>query len=164
MKGIVLLLVFGLLIFGCTSREQLLNQTANTSVGTGSDEVSCDNILTSDRTIVVSTIGGLGYPPWTDAPQLQSGFSSSMVLSPNCYPGGTTGQNVNHLYCQPDPIAGNPKAQRTNISKDGVIESQECYVLVVKELAPGGTLPAKYQKYTDMYQTWQIVNVSCQRC
>jgi hypothetical protein len=131
-----------------------------------STEDSCSVVLSPERYII--TDKGYVLGEWFYGPQLNPGFSftTSVVLySPICQFGSSVGQSVSHLYCKQNMGTASPVAERTNISKDGVIISKECYNVYITELAPSTEeLPGDYGKYPEIYQGWNIVGVTCQRC
>jgi len=132
---------------------------ANASIPGGSAEADCGSAITSQRTVVMG--GAEGVSVWLYGPQLQPGlnFSTPFISFPVCSLGGA-GQNPNDLYCQPVPVVGYPQAEGTG----------GCYILEINELAPGSglpsgfTIPPSLEAYPQLYQSWQIVNVTCRKC
>lgn len=170
--AVLLLFAFGLLFFGCITQQELIGQQnfslPNLSAPPNrtapvSNEVDCNIILTSNRTVILSNMG-VGFM-WTSRPDLNAGFAYSVAPQPFCQGGKAVGQNVNHLYCQDELGRPQGRVGRTNLSKEGVIESQECYIINITELAPSNKpLPDELKPYGDMNSLWDIANVTCERC
>lgn len=164
MKGMLcLVLCLALLGSGCTSTEQRLNLTnsvfQNDSAPTTSNEVDCGIVLAPERLVVMelqSVQGTSASYAVFFGPQLKPGFSLAFNRGDDwgdCESGTSVGQNVNHLYCHLNPGWTYHKAVRINVNKEGVIESNECYFVELNELAPG-----------NVSKSWEIVNVTCERC
>jgi hypothetical protein len=146
---------------------QLINQSnisvlPNSSAGSG--EADCADILSPERTVVMG--GAESVSVWLYGPQLRPGFvfSTPFLSFPVCSSGSAQGQDPDHLYCQPVPVVGYPRAEGTNGG------GAACYIIEINELAPAGGLPSDFtvprtlEAYPQLYQAWSIVNVTCRQC